>query len=226
MSAVDELAPGLHRWTARHPNWHPAGFGAEVASFALIAGGDLLLIDPLLPDGEADATLAALDALDQRARATHILITIGYHVRSSATLARRYGATVHGPPQAGKRLAAEGTRVRVLDPGGDPGPAGIVAHAIGRPRRGETPLWLPSHAAIAFGDALVTTPDGELRVWSQEPVDDDRAAFYRDRFAPSLQPLIDREPQRVLTTHGPPILADAVEALRRATTREPWYHRG
>jgi hypothetical protein len=220
---MKELAPGLHRWTARHPDWHPAGdgFGAEVASFALLAGDDLLLIDPLVPDGDP----ALLDALAGAAKHTHILITIGYHVRSAAALSARYGATVHGPAQAGKRLAAQAKAFTVLEPGA-PGPGGAVAHAIGRPRRGETPLWLPSHDAIAFGDALVTTPAGDLRMWCQEPPDDRRRAFYRDRFAPTLRPLIDREPVRILPTHGPPVLAGGTAALRDAVTAGPWYHRG
>jgi hypothetical protein len=34
---VDELADGLWRWTARHGEWHPGEWGAQVASFALSA---------------------------------------------------------------------------------------------------------------------------------------------------------------------------------------------
>jgi hypothetical protein len=223
---MKRLAPGLQRWTARHPDWHPAdAFGAEVASFALVAGDALLLVDPLLPDGDAaDQVLQQLDALARAAAATSILITIGYHVRSAAALSARYGATVHGPAQAGKRLD-EGTPFALLAPG-TPGPGGAVAHAIGKPRRGETPLWLPSHKAIAFGDALVATPEGALRMWCQEPLDDRRRAFYRDRFAPTLAPLAAREPRRILPTHGPPILAGGAAALRAAAADEPWAHRG
>lgn len=219
---MKELAPGLHRWTARHPDWHPGegdGFGAEVASFALAAGDDLLLIDPLVPDDEP----ALLDALADAASKTYILITIGYHVRSAAALSARYDAPIHGPAQAGQRL--ESKAFTLLEPG-TTAPAGVLAHAIGRPRRGETPLWLPSHDAIAFGDALVTTPDGDLRMWCQEKVDDRRRAFYRDRFAPTLDPLIARQPARVLPTHGAPVLAGGAEALRAAVAAGPWYHRG
>ena len=113
----------------------------------------------------------------------------------------------------------------VLEPG-SPGPAGVVAHAIGRPRRSELPLWLPSHHAIAFGDALVTTPDGELRMWIQEPVTDARRDFYKNRFAPTLDPLRARPARRVLTTHGAPILADGAAHLAAALDREPWFHHG
>jgi len=228
VSAPAELAPGLWRWTARHPDWHPGAFGAEVASFALVAGDELLLVDPLVPDEDGDgadgATLTTLDALAAAAGTTAILITIGYHVRSAAPLSARYGARIHGPGTVAGRLA-DTKAFTILEPG-VPGPGGAVAHAIGRPRRSELPLWLPSHAAIAFGDALVTTPDGELRMWCQEPRDERRLAFYRDRFAPTLAPLRDLPATRILTTHGAPILTRGARHLATALDTEPWFHDG
>ena len=47
--AMQKLSDGLWRWTARHPEWHPGEFGAEVACFAAQADDTTLLIDPLLP---------------------------------------------------------------------------------------------------------------------------------------------------------------------------------
>ena len=218
-----ELAPGLWRWTARHPEWHPGAFGAEVASFALRAGDELLLIDPLVAGDDDGPVLQVLDGLAAGA-AVHVLITIGYHVRSAETLHERYGAGIWGPPAAARRLA-DPARLRVLEPGGE-GPAGATAFAIGRPVRGERPLWLPSHRAVAFGDALVGTPDGQLRIWAQEPVDDRRARWYRERFAPTLAPLLELPVERVLVTHGAPVVEDGAAALRDAVDAPPWYHRG
>jgi hypothetical protein len=222
---VNELAFGLHRWATRHPEWHPGGdaFGAEVGSYAVVADDELLLIDPLVADDDA-ATLERLDTLAAAAVDTSILITIGYHVRSAEALAARYDATVHGPPQVAKRL--QHARFAHLEPGGASGPAGVTAHAIGKPRRGETPLWLPSHRALAFGDALVTTPDGELRMWSFDKNEPERRAFYRERFAPTLRPLADLAPERVLVTHGEPILTDGAAALDAAIAADVWFHAG
>lgn len=222
---MKEIAPGIHRWTARHPDWHPTrdDFGREVGSYALVADGDLLLVDPLVLDDDATA---AVDALVADARKIYILITIGYHVRSAADLAPRYDATVHGPPQARKRLADAGVRFTQLEPGGAPGPHGVLAHAIGKPRRGETPLFFPTHGALAFGDAVVATPAGELRMWSFDADEPSRRAFYRDRFAPTLQPLVDLEPQHVLVTHGEPVLDDGAAALRSAAAADVWFHAG
>jgi glyoxylase-like metal-dependent hydrolase (beta-lactamase superfamily II) len=223
MSPAVELAPGLWRWTARHPEWHPADdFGAEVASFALVAGDDLLLLDPLLPDADdAGAVLEALDALATAAKNTHILITIGYHLRSAEPLRDRYAGHIYGPKTVAHRLA-DTKAFTVLQPG-VPGPAGTIAHAIGSPRRTELPLWLPSHQALAFGDALVTTPEGKLRMWAQKPRDAQQIAFYRQRFAPTLDPLRDLPAQRILTTHGPPILQDGAAMLASALNTDPWF---
>ena len=219
----ERLAPGLWRWSARHPEWHPGEFGAEVGSFALEAGGDLLLIDPLLPRTDKRSVLEVLDALAGE-RDVHVVITIGYHVRSAEELCKRYGARIYGPPTCASRLDDEAL-LSELEPG-EPGPAGATALPIGRPRRSERPLWLPSHAALAFGDSIVTTPAGELRVWIQDPIDGKRRRWYRERFVPSLDPLLELPAERILVTHGDPVPSDGAGALRRAVAADPWQHRG
>jgi hypothetical protein len=229
MTAVpDELAPRLWRWTARHPEWHPGEFGREVASFAAQAGdaGDtLLLVDPLLPP-EPEPVVEMLDGLV--AGRVAILVTIPYHVRSSEELWRRYreraDVTIHGHPAAAKRLDAARGAFHLLEPGAE-GPAGVRAFRIGRPRRYEQPLLLPAHRALAFGDAVVEV-DGRLRMWAAERVDERRAAWYRDRFAPTLEPLLDLGAERVLVTHGEPVLKGGTEALATALRAPPWYHHG
>ena len=219
-----ELADGLWRWTARHPEWHPGEWGAEVASFAVDAGDATLLIDPLLPDGDGEV----LERLDARApRPVAILITIPYHTRSAERLWTRYrpqGCTIHGHAAVAKRLS-DPAGFAVLEPGA-PLPGGVRAVSIGRPRRFETPVHLPSHRALAFGDALVTTPEGELRMWHTDKVDDARARWYRERFVPTLEPLRALDLERILVTHGEPILRDGSGALDGALAAPPWYHRG
>ena len=223
--SVAELAPGLWRWTARHPDWHPAdAFGAEVASYALVAGDELLLVDPLLPDdGETAPSWSASTPSPPRPRARH-----PHHHRLPRPLSRAAARPLRGPhprPQERRRPARRHQPFTILKPG-VPGPAGTVAYAIGSPRRTELPLWLPSHKALAFGDALVTNPDGKLRMWAQKPRDAQQIAFYRSRFAPTLDPLRDLPAQRILTTHGPPILNDGATMLAAALDTDPWFHRG
>lgn len=223
--APAEIAPGIWRWTARHPEWHPGEFGAEVAAFALQVGDDLLLIDPIVPEEEGAGT-AVLDLLDRLAkgRTTTSLITIGYHVRSAEQLANRYGGRIHGPHTCAKRLTDE-KLLTDFAPDSD-GPAGTRTFGIGRPRRSERPIWIPSHRALAFGDALVANPAGELRIWVQDPVDEKVRRFYAQRFAPTLEPLLELPVEHVLVTHGEPVVGNGAAALREAAAAEPWYHHG
>jgi hypothetical protein len=57
MSGLEDLGDGLWRWTLPHPGWRPpTELGAELACFAVRAGEDTVLIDPLLDD-DADRVL-------------------------------------------------------------------------------------------------------------------------------------------------------------------------
>jgi hypothetical protein len=221
---MQQLTEGLWRWTARHPEWHPGDFGAEVACFAARAGETTLLIDPLLPPDPAPVLEALDEALAERLA---ILITIPYHVRSSEELWKRYAkraeTTIHGHPAAAKRLA-DRTAFRDIDPG-TPLPAGVTAHTIGKPRRYEMPLHLPSHGALVFGDAVVES-GGDLKVWAHDKIDAKVERFYRERFNPTVEPLLELGFDSVLVTHGQPLMEDGKEALRKALDAKPWYHRG
>jgi hypothetical protein len=224
MPPMEELTKGLWRWTARHPEWHPGEFGAEVACFAAKAGDTTLLIDPLLPP-EPDGVLEAIEGtLGDRLA---ILITIPYHVRSAEELWKRYGkdaeTTIHGHPAAAKRLE-DRSAFHAIEPG-TALPGGVTAHAIGKPRRYETPLHLPSHKALVFGDAVAESA-GRLVVWSSERIDAKIERFYRERFNPTLEPLLELDFDNVLVTHGQPVLGGGKRALRRALDAKPWYHRG
>lgn len=218
------LTEGLWRWTARHPEWHPGEFGAEVASFAAVVGEDTLLLDPILPP-EPGPVIELVERLLGARLA--ILITIPYHVRSAEPLRERFRGdaevTIWGHPAAGRRLADQ-TGFERLEPGRAL-PGGASAYTIGRPRRQETPLLLPSHGALVFGDAVAEV-DGRLRVWSGSRVDERTERFYRERFNPTLKPLLELDFERVLVTHGAPVMKDGRRALRSALRSKPWYHRG
>ena len=225
--ATDELAPGLWSWARRHPEWHPGEFGAEVVSFLARAGEhgeETLLIDPLLI-GEDDPAWELIGSVaGERIR---VLITITYHVRSAEVVRDRFAGvrpvTIHGHPAIAKRLGSTAG----FEPfaAGDPLPAGVSAHPIGKPRRFETPLLLPSHRALAFGDAVVGTAQGP-RIWAQEKIDERVLRFHAERFAPSLQPLLELDFDRLLLTHGPSSIEGGKELLREAIGSPPWYHRG
>jgi hypothetical protein len=216
-----KLAQGLWRWTERHPEWHPGEFGKEVACFAVDAGDDTLLIDPLLPDDSGPVFGLVDDILGDR---LVLLVTVPYHVRSAEEIWRRYRGqaetTIHGHAAAAKRLS-DTSGFREIDQDAEL-PGGVTAHRIGKPRRQEMPLHLPSHRALVFGDAVVEV-DGSLRVWADRKIDQKVERFYRERFNPTLQPLLELDFQRVLVTHGQPVMKNGQDELRATLRRKPWH---
>lgn len=223
MTATPDLIDdGIWRWTARHPEWHPAGFGDEVASFALKTDAELLLIDPLLPSDPAPVH----ELVDAQAGADGIavLITMPYHVRDAERLRRKHGkrCTIWGHEACANRLTKR-AGFHAITPETEL-PAGARAHAIGSPRRQEQPLWIPAHKALAFGDAVIET-GGRLRVWEDDLDSEQRTRWYRDRFIPTLKPLLELDPERALVTHGEPVLGDARAKLASALRSKPWNRR-
>jgi len=77
---------------------------------------------------------------------------------------------------------------------------------------------------LAFGDCVVEE-GGRLRVWSEPRVDDRVRRFHAERFNPTLRPLLELGAERVLVTHGAPVLSGGTRALAEALDADPWYHR-
>jgi len=211
------------RWTAPHPEWHGQHeWTHEVASFALASESTLVLVDPLL-SADADAAEATVDCLDDLARsaaAVAIFVTVPYHVRSSEELRERFDASLHGHPACAKRLRRASA---LADVTAGELPADAQAIRIGNPQRQETPLYFPEHRALAFGDTIVGV-DGEARVW--EKLDNERRErWYRERFLPSLRPVLDVDAELLLFTHGPPVLTGGRDVLERGLAAPPWHYR-
>jgi glyoxylase-like metal-dependent hydrolase (beta-lactamase superfamily II) len=217
-SGVREIAPGIWCWQRRPRGLRPGEFGART-SYAVTAGGETLLVDPLVT-GEDDPALGVLDGL-ARGR-VRILISKPYHTRSAEPLWRRYrraDARIYGHPEVATRLGdVSGFRPVT---GGDVGGAARF-HPIGSPPRSEQPIEIPAQRALVFGDAVVETGGGELRVW-EDPLDSERRRrWWRERYLPTLERLAALEPEHVLVTHGQAVLGDGAAALRRALGRDPW----
>lgn len=215
---MDELAPNLWRWTRRHPEWHPEGFGSEVSSYALIDDAGLVLVDPLVL-GEDDPDLAELEA--KATGNVRIVITMGYHVRSSELFWKRLGpkrTRMYGHANCATRL--EDTSGFTPLAGGETIEGGIRPHRFGSPRRAELPFELPSHRALAFGDVVVETGTGALRVWAWGST---KQPWWDERFIPTLRPLTELGIERVLVTHGEPVLQDGSAALEAALSAGPWH---
>jgi hypothetical protein len=223
VTALDELAPGLWRWQEpRH------GIPPTMTAYALRDDEDTILVDPLSgplrPRGALEADEPLLAALDEIVRGrVRILVTTPFHVRGSELLWRRWRdrheVTIYGHEQCTHPIRLGDCPAFRSLRGGETLDGGARVHTIGKPRRAEMPIELPSHRALAFGDSVLEV-DGELRVW--EKLDSDRRrTWYEQRFRPTLDALTRLDVERVLVTHGEPVVRDGARALATALDH-PW----
>jgi glyoxylase-like metal-dependent hydrolase (beta-lactamase superfamily II) len=212
VTALEEVAPDLWRFGVRRNGLPPT-----MTAYVLHDGADTILVDPVARDEEP--LLAALDEV-VRGR-VRILVTTPFHVRGSELLWRRWrhehGVTIFGHEHCATRLD-DRSAFRPLR-GGETLEGGVRAHSFGRPRRAEIPFELPSHRALAFGDTVLEI-EGELRVWPRHREID--RAWYEQRFLPTLDPLGRLDVERILVTHGEPVLRGGADALAAAFSRPPW----
>jgi hypothetical protein len=224
---MEELAPGIRLWRAPHPEWRPKT--EEVESYALVAGEALLLVDPLLPadgDERRSPLLAQLELLAAAAARVELIVTVPYHTRSVEALYERYApgrpTRIWGHALVRRRLKAD-TPLEVI-PLGAAGTAAVIAggaaeaYTIGRPRRSEHPVYVPELRAALFGDAVVGAKGG-LRFWTLSSGTGE--TWYRDVFAPTLAPLVERPVEHVLVTHGPPVIGDGQRQLALCLASPP-----
>jgi len=232
---VTQLAEGLWRWTAPHPEWTPAsatpsGWQRTVASVYSEPPADradaLLLVDPQLPapgTPDAERFWAALDRDVERLDLPLAIVVIcPWHARSTADIAERYAPArrveIVVPAAAMHRLDLKPTRTFG---DGDDLPGGAVAYAIDGLDPGESALWLPHHRALVFGDAVLGEGGGELRVAPVSWAPKDGAAAYEARFRSSLRRLLDLDPAIVVTAHGDSAARDGRAALAAALDAPP-----
>lgn len=167
----------------------------EVGCVAAETSGGLVLIDPLLGD----------EPLPQP---RHVLITVHWHVRSTAAVAERWPETrVWAPSRKGTPLRRRATATDVYDPG-DELPGGI--QALPTARTSEVVFWLPEHRALVFGDVILGTKGVGLRMCPQGWLD--RPTTQAD-LAHSLKPLLDLPAELALVSHSEPVLENARDAL-------------
>ena len=217
--------PGLHRWTADVPDWTPdqggpEGWAQEVACVAWEGEGTLVLVDPLVDEGD----WGALDALVKRhGEPVAVVVTCPWHVRSAGEAVERYvnspGIEVWAHTVAVRdteRIAFDVANVvsecAQVCPGVD-----VIATDTGN---GELTVWIEKIGAIVAADVLLGA-EGErtemLRVcpeaWLEEANDVETVKA-------ALRPLLERGVAAIVPLHGAPVLNDAREALRRALAGE------
>lgn len=192
MSDAVAIAPGLHRWTAWHDDWEE-----DVASVAVETADGLVVIDPIDPPPKF-------------ARPEHVLITVFWHDRSAAEVE---AAHVWATRRGARPLRNRGVDVTDAIEGGARLPGGIRAFQTAR--HSEVVYWLPAQKAVVAGDVLLgagakprATPD-PLRLCPERWLGKASHADLRT----SLRQLLELPVQRVLPSHGQPVLRGGRRAL-------------
>ncbi len=205
---MDEILPGLWRFESLHPEWTEEEGGEDgweplVGWWALASSRGIVLIDPLVEDWEELDRLIA-DA----GGCAGVIRTIHWHERSVAAAARRYETQVWAmaPP--------EGVPAQPLDRAihdGDEVFDGLRATKV--ERADEIALWLPEQRALLFGDAMIRSADGQLRVCPDSWLQPQGGT---SRLREILRGLASLPAEHVLVAHGPHVPGDGPEALRSA----------
>jgi hypothetical protein len=192
---VLRLADGLWRWTTPHANWenwpNHEREPPEVGCVYYEADEATVLIDPLVPAGEEADFFRHLDAdVERRGLPVVILLTAEWHRRSASDLAERYDARVGGPA-----------------------PAGVEEFAIDGSDERQVAYFIRSHAALVVCEVFAVDIDGELRT-CQSP-----ALKRPDELEASLDRIMELPIERLLVSHGEPVLDDAKARMRDALAR-------
>jgi hypothetical protein len=203
---VRDLAPGLWIWRAKHPFWKPGDDWQPVVTSTFVESkGERLVLDPLAPPPDSDVW----KRLDQHPP-TAAVVLMPDHVRDVDVFVRRYGARGLGPlfffPDDIPKNKLEPIRYDAKLPGG------LLALFDGRGRL-ETPIWLPEHQVIVFGDAL-TERSGELRVWD--------SPSHEKRELPALRSMLELPFERVIISHCDTEPVQSRKAFENALGLPPW----
>jgi glyoxylase-like metal-dependent hydrolase (beta-lactamase superfamily II) len=204
---VAEIEPGLWRWTAYHKEWKE-----DVGCVYCETDDGVVLVDPLVPPEDAERFWRALDRDVERAGgAVDILLTVFWHVRSTASIQARYHARAWAVTTS--RAAVARRTKTVIEPfrPGDRLPGGVEAFRTAR--RTEIVLWLPGRRSLVPGDVLLGADTGGVRMCPESWLPG--STGHRE-LADSLRPLLDLPIERILVSHGEPVLLGGREALAAA----------
>jgi glyoxylase-like metal-dependent hydrolase (beta-lactamase superfamily II) len=196
---VQELRPGLWRWTASHPQWdHAENWGPEVGSVYAEFPEAVVVIDPLVPEGEDERFWSALDRdVERLGRPVHVLLTVHWHERSVESVLDRYDAQLWRPEEKGDL------------------PAGVRAEIVNGSDWVEALFFLEPHRALVAGDLLIGDNGGVKLPVTWFPKAEQE--WVASELKPNLRERLGALPvELVVVSHGEPVLEDGAAALERA----------
>jgi len=200
---VNEIAPGIHHWTAMHPD-----INSRVSSYFIEPAG--IALDPLEPEEGWDF----FDALDLPPQ--QVVLTIALHWRHTDRFRDRYGATVRAPAAGLHRFEGTDREAEPYDTGDELAP-GVRAVQIGGIAPDDMALHIDhGNGAMAFADSLIRfggalgfVPDS---LWG-DPKPEQSAVM------DSLRGVLDRSFDALLFAHGEPLAGGGHAALSEFVTK-------
>jgi glyoxylase-like metal-dependent hydrolase (beta-lactamase superfamily II) len=198
-----ELSERLTYWTAPHPQWQPnADWPQEVGCVLYVGTDALVLIDPLIRDDIEPNAWAWLDDAAATARLpVVVLLTAPWHERSTRAVVERLGAQVWADPKALQRLAGLPQLETI--------PAGVAVFAPSGVDEGQVAFLVEDEKTLVVGELFVGAAAG-LRLTPSPATTD------LNGFVTSLDELRRLPVERVLVSHGDPVLSGGSEAIAAA----------
>jgi hypothetical protein len=195
---MNEIAPGLWHWTARHEH-----ISSEVSSYYLLS--ERVLIDPMIP-------AEGIEWFEDNGAPEHVLLTNRHHDRHSWRLREAFGCSVHCVRDGLYELEGRGP-VEPFD-FGDELPGGVVVHEVDAICPDETALHITGHAALACADGVIRSgAGGELAFvpdWLMDEPEDTKRGLRE-----AYERLLELDFDVLLLAHGQPVVSDGKQALRK-----------
>jgi hypothetical protein len=195
---MNEIAPGLWHWTARHEH-----ISSEVSSYYLLS--ERVLIDPMIP-------AEGIEWFEENGAPEHVLLTNRHHDRHSWRLRDNFGCAVHCIRNGVYELEGRGP-VEPFD-FGDELPGGVIVHEVDAISPDETALHITGHRALACADGVIRARGtGELGFVPDSLIDEPQNTKRRLRQA--YERLLALDFDVLLLAHGQPVTTGGKEALRK-----------
>jgi hypothetical protein len=195
---MNEIAPGLWHWTARHEH-----ISWEVSSYYLLA--ERVLIDPMLP-------AEGIGWFQENGAPEHALLTNRHHDRDSWRLREAFGCSVHCVRNGLYELEGRGP-VEPFD-FGDELPGGVVVHEVDAICPDETALHITGHRALACADGVIRSGAsaelGFVPDWLMDEPEDTKRGLRQ-----AYERLLELDFDVLLLAHGQPVVSDGKDALRK-----------
>jgi glyoxylase-like metal-dependent hydrolase (beta-lactamase superfamily II) len=191
---LQEVLPGVFNWHVDEDD----RIGSRSDAWAIVRDGRVVLVDPL---PIAEEKLRALGEVEA------IVLTAGNHQRTAWRFRKVFGAPVYAPVDAYRLEHAADHSYS----GGDLLPGGLVAFHAPGPVESMHALWLERPVSVVFVSDLLVSDGKTLSFVSAEYQDEPHRS--RSSVARLLK---DLPIVAVCPSHGPAIVANGADAMRRA----------